>query len=105
MTVLTRRLMRAKTCLCYKTNFPACNFILPLILFLSFVLWTSTPEGMLKSRLEFWMQSPAKERKNLKGSEEAMGEEEPWLTNATQARLWIGRKRLIGWELVFALVE
>ena len=60
---------------------------------------------MLKSRLEFWMQSPAKERKNLKGSEEAMGEEEPWLVNTTQARLWIGRKRLIGCEIVFALAE
>ena len=100
--------MRAKACLCYKTNFPACNFILPLILFLSFVLWTSTPEGMLKSRLEFWMQGqpPAKETKNPNGSENPKGSEaEPWLVNTTQARLWIGRKRLIGWELVFALVE
>ena len=101
MNVLTRRLARAKACLCYRTNSPSCNFILPLFLFLSFILLKSTPEGMLKSKLELWMQRPpppAMETK--KGSEE-----EAWLVKSTQARLWIGRKRLIGCELVFALAQ
>ena len=97
MNALTRRLARAKACLCYKANFLSCNFILPLILFLSFILWTSTPEGMLKSKLELWMQ----------GQPPPMGleDEEPWLVDTIEARLWIGRKWLIGCEPVFALAE
>ena len=99
MNVITRKLARAKACLCYKTNFLPCNFILPLLLFLTFILWTNTPEGMLKSKLESWMQPQplAMETENEKESEElGEEEEEAWLVETTQVRLWIGRKRLIG---------
>ena len=98
MNVLTRRLARVRTCLCYKINSPPYNFIFAIIIFLSFILWTSTPEGMVKSKLEFWMK--------VNGSEKGVvGEEETWLMETTQVRLWIGRKRLIGCELVFAVAE
>ena len=102
MNALTRRLARAKACLCYKANSQPCNFILPLILFLSFLLWTSTPEGMLKSKFEFWMQRQplAIETENQEEIKEVtekalVGEREPWLAETTELRLWIGRKRPI----------
>ena len=105
MNALTRRLARAKACLCYKANSQPCNFILPLILFLSFLLWTSTPEGLLKSKFEFWMQRQplAIETENQEEIKEVtekalVGEREPWLVETTELRLWIGRKRPI-WML------
>ena len=103
MNALTRRLARAKACLCYRANSQPCNFILPLILFLSFLLWTSTPEGMLKSKLEFWMQRQplAIETENQEEIKEVREEglvgekEERWLAETTEFRLWIGRTRPI----------
>ena len=113
MNALTRRLVRAKACLCYRANSQPCNFIFPLILFLSFILWTSTPEGILKSKFEFWMQrqplaiDTETQEEIKKVREEALvgRKEEPWLAETTEFRLWIGRKRLDGCELSFALVE
>ena len=81
---------------------------------------------MVKGKLESWIQQKSDmERGKVKESLEAksletesietesletesleaeyleamMAEEEPWLTETTQVRLWIGRIRLIGCEL------
>ena len=104
MNVLTRKLARVKACLCCKKSSPPYKLILNLMLTisLSFILWKSTPEGLVKSKLELWMQGrcPAMVREK----EAFVGEEETWLMgNTTPVRLWIGRRRLIGCELVLAL--
>ena len=73
MNVLTRMLSRVKACLCYKINYPrSYNLLLALIIFLSLILWTSTPEGMVKGKLESWIQQKsAMERGKVKEPLEA----------------------------------
>ena len=134
---------RMKVCLCYKINYPQFyNLLFTLIIALSLVIWTSTPEeGMVKGKLESWIQKKSAlergkvkeplqaksletkslEAKSLKAKsleteslatesleaeylEALMAEEEPWLMETTQVRLWIGRRRLIGYELHLILV-
>ena len=83
MNVLTRTVSKVKTCLFYKIYSVPCNFIFTLVICLSFILlWTSTPGGMVKSKLQLWMQ--------VKGSEEALVKEE----DTTEVRLWLRKLKI-----------
>ena len=87
------------------TRAKACKIIVPSVILLGLIFWATTPEGALKTKLTSWMQrqplatGPKKEERfeARVGEETAMlVDEEPWLVDTTQVRLWIGRKRLIG---------
>ena len=91
MNFVTRRLV---------TRAKACKIIVPPVILLGLIFW-ATSEGALTS----WMQrqplatGPKKEERfeARVGEETAvLVDEEPWLVDTTQVRLWIGRKRLIG---------
>ena len=96
MNFVTRRLV---------TRAKACKIIVPPVILLGLIFWATTPEGALKTKLTSWMQrqplatGPKKEERfeARVGEETAvLVDEEPWLVDTTQVRLWIGRKRLIG---------
>ena len=100
MNVLTRRMARTKACLCCKPSFPRCSIILPLIILLGLIFWINSPGGeMLKRRLGSLIQRQIPEVNLDKEDWESLEEttrEPPWLVEPTQARLWIGKGRLIG---------
>ena len=100
MNVLTRRLARTKACLCCKPSFPRCSIILPLTILLGLVFWINSPGGeMLKRRLGSFIQRQIPAVNLDKEDWESLEEttrEPPWLVETTQARLWIGKGRLIG---------
>ena len=100
MNVLTRRLARTKACLCYKPSFPRCSIILPLTILLGLIFWINSPGGeMLIRRLGSLIQRQIP-KVNLDKEDgvslEETTREPPWLVETTEARLWIGKGRLIG---------
>ena len=115
--VSTRRLVQARGSLCFRPNVPMCTIFLSLLLLLSFLFWTTDPDGRKEGNLKLWIETPAPATKTEDGEKERWltdvtlveepwlankdKDKEPWLADKTQVRLWIGRKWLIGLKTIF----
>ena len=118
--VSTRRLVQSRGSLCFRPNVPMCTIFLLLLLLLSFLFWTTDPDGRKEGNLKLWIQTPPPATKTEDGefvekerwlTDVTLVEEpwlankdkdkEPWLADKTQVRLWIGRKWLIGLKTIF----
>ena len=94
-----------------------CTIFLSLLLLLSFLFWTTDPDGRIEGNLKLWIETPAPSTKTEDGEKERWltdvtlveepwlankdKDKEPWLADKTQVRLWIGRKWLIGLKTIF----
>ena len=117
--VSTRRLVQARGSLCFRPNVSTCTIFLLLLLLLSFLFWTTDPDGRIEGNLKLWIQTPPPATKTEDGEKERWltdvtlveepwlankdkdKDKEPWLADKTQVRLWIGRKWLIGLKTIF----
>ena len=115
--VSTRRLVQSRGSLCFRPNVPMCTIFLLLLLLLSFLFWTTDPDGRKEGNLKLWIQTPPPATKTEDGEKERWltdvtlveepwlankdKDKEPWLADKTQVRLWIGRKWLIGLKTIF----
>ena len=120
--VSTRRLVQARGSLCFRPNVSTCTIFLLLLLLLSFLFWTTDPDGRIEGNLKLWIQTPPPATKTEDGefvekehwlndvtldkepwlaNKDKDKDKEPWLADKTQVRLWIGRKWLIGLKTIF----
>ena len=97
ITKITRRLLRSG----------GCKYFLLFLPLLVFLFWTMGPNIRERDNEEMWIPTQSLATNNQEGKEteggqeemEEFDEEESWLVDSTQVRLWIGRGRLIGSKL------